>query len=335
MNGNSMALSVRDLAIGFASATGGRLEPVLGVDLEVARGEVVALVGESGSGKSLTALACLGLLPAGATARGSVRVDDTEINGAAPAALERLRGRRIAMIFQNPMSALNPFFTIAEQIDAVIAAHFPSTAAARRERRARALDQVQLAHGLAQRYPHQLSGGQLQRAMIAMAMCCEPAVLVADEPTTALDVTVQARVMAVLLKLVDAGTGLLLITHDLALVAQTSQRVHVMYAGRIVESGSTVDVFKQPAHPYTAGLLATQPRMGVPPARLPVIPGQVPALAERLGGCMFRARCSRAEADCALRAPLPLERPVHRTLACHHPVPGQTGLTALQEQNHA
>jgi peptide/nickel transport system ATP-binding protein len=308
------------LAIGFDQPDGTTHWPVRHCALVARRGAAVALVGESGSGKTLSALAGIGLLPVGARTRGHVRFGDAALLGASDAELARLRGRRVAMIFQNPMSSLNPYYTVGQQIEAVVAAHFNLGAAERRARVAQALLGVQLMAETSTRYPHQLSGGQAQRAMIAMALACEPDILIADEPTTALDVTVQARVMQMLLSLTQRGMGLLLITHDLAVVAQSCEQVHVMYAGCIVEAGPVRDVFAQPAHPYTAGLLGTQPRLGRPPARLPTLPGGLPSAVELSGGCAFRSRCARAGAACEQHAPVLQPAGAARQLACHHPL---------------
>ena len=314
-------LAFEALSIGFPQAGGGMRWPVRCCDLSVSRGAAVALVGESGSGKSLSALAGIGLLPPTAHARGGVRFGSTPLLGLADARLAELRGRQVAMIFQNPTTSLNPYYTIGRQIEIVVAAHFSLDRAARRQRVAQALADVQLPADAAARHPHQLSGGQLQRAMIAMALACQPDILIADEPTTALDVTVQARVMRLLLALVQRGMGLLLITHDLALVAQSCEQVHVMYAGCIVESGPVREVFAQPAHPYTVGLLGTQPRLGRPPRRLPTLPGGLPGADALARGCAFRDRCTSATARCGSEAP-PLQPGTGalRRIACHHPL---------------
>jgi peptide/nickel transport system ATP-binding protein len=316
-------LVIDELGVRFAKRNGGVYRPIRSCSLTVAPGEIVGLVGESGCGKSLTALASIGLLPAGAEASGRIRVDGRDVLGAAERDLAALRGRRVALIFQNPMSALNPFFTIGEQIGAVIASHFDLDRQAIRAKVHQALERVQLPVAVAAKFPHQMSGGQLQRAMIGMAVACEPAVLIADEPTTALDVTVQARIMHLLRELTGDGMGLLLITHDLALVSQSAERVYVMYAGRVVESGPTADVFLRPAHPYTAGLLNTQPVLGRGRARLATIEGRVPAADAEVAGCRFRDRCSSANQRCTQLAPqlaIAPERVDGHNAECHYSV---------------
>lgn len=314
-------MSRQGLVIEGLSLSIGAGTPLRGCSLAVRPGEVVGLVGESGSGKSLTALACLGLMPPQTRAAGSIHIGDTAVLGADEAAMRRLRGRRLAMIFQNPLSALNPFFTIGRQLLDVVGTHFPQDARAARQQRVRqALERVQLGAAFAERYPHQMSGGQLQRAMIAMAIACEPEVLIADEPTTALDVTVQARIMRLLKELTDQGMGLLLISHDLALVSQVADRVYVMYAGRTVESGATRALMASASHPYTASLLKAQPRLGDMQRRLPVIEGQVLPATAQPQGCVFRERCRRAVDACARSQPPTVRLRAGSHVECHHPI---------------
>jgi peptide/nickel transport system ATP-binding protein len=315
MNG-SPGLQIEKLSLALGAGT-----PLRECTLAVRPGEVVGLVGESGSGKSLTALACVGLLPAGARAAGSVRIGDTPVLGAPEAQLRRLRGRRIAMIFQNPLSALNPFYTVGRQLLDVVGTHFAEEPrAALQARVRRSLEHVQLDEGFIGRYPHQMSGGQLQRAMIAMAVACEPEVLIADEPTTALDVTVQARIMRLLQELTGQGMGLLLISHDLALVAEVAHRVYVMYAGRTIESGATREIMASASHPYTVSLLKAQPRLGELQRRLPVIEGQVLAATAQPQGCVFRERCRRAVDACARSEPPSVQLRAGSHVECHHPI---------------
>ena len=279
-----------------------------GVSLTIARGEALGLVGESGSGKSQTALAVLGLLPATASVEGSIRFDGEELVGAGRAQLDRVRGSRIAMVFQDPMSSLNPYLTIGAQMAEVLELHRGASHAEALREAARMLDAVRIAdprRRLAQ-FPHEFSGGMRQRVLIAMALLAKPELLIADEPTTALDVTVQAEVLAVLDDLrQELGLALLLITHDLGVVAGHCERMAVMYAGRIVESGPTAAVLARPAHPYTAALLATRPSLAGPkPARLPTIAGQPPDPARRPPGCAFAPRCARAQPSCRTLAPI-------------------------------
>ncbi|WP_375456977.1 ABC transporter ATP-binding protein [uncultured Methylobacterium sp.] len=294
-------LEVEDLSVAFRGR-GGERAAVRGVGFSVAPGETLALVGESGCGKSLTAFALLGLLPANARAGGRVRLEGRDILGLQGEAMRRLRGARIAMIFQEPMTALNPVLTIGAQIVEAIREH---EAVSRADARARAL-------GLLARvrmpdperrfdaYPHHLSGGQRQRVMIAMALACTPAVLVADEPTTALDVTVQAQILDLIDDLRrETGMAVVLITHDLGLVAEHADRVAVMYAGRVVETRPAETLIAVPLHPYTRGLIAARPRLGTGPRRrLAEIPGQVPPLGAMPPGCAFAPRCPSAAAPC-------------------------------------
>ncbi len=283
----------------------GQLHAVRDVDLTIDRGETVCLVGESGCGKSMTSLALMGLLPRQAHREARrVRFDGEDLANADDATMNRLRGRRIAMIFQEPMTSLNPAYTIGDQLTEGPRRHLGLSREVARERAVAMLERVGIANAgqrLGQ-YPHQLSGGLRQRVMIAMALACEPALLIADEPTTALDVTIQAQILRLLKSLQsDLGVAMLLITHDLGVVAQMADRVNVMYAGRIVESGPVAGVFASPAHPYTQGLVDCIPvpgrtRRGEP---LGTIPGVVPALTQALTGCAFEPRCAHAKPACA------------------------------------
>ncbi|RMF85436.1 MAG: ABC transporter ATP-binding protein, partial [Nitrospirae bacterium] len=273
-----MLLEIDRLRVRFATREGA-FEAVRGVSLAVDRGEVVGLVGESGCGKSVTALACLRLLPrrTAQVAAGRVLLDGEDLLALPEAALRRVRGNRVAMIFQEPMTALNPVFTVGHQVMEPLRLHLGMRGRAARSRAAELLAQVGIAdpERRLRDYPHHLSGGQRQRVMIAMALACDPELLIADEPTTALDVTIQAQILALLRRLQrERGLGVLLITHDMGVVAQTADRVAVMYAGEIVEEAPCGDLFAGPRHPYTRGLLDSLPRPGV--ARLTPIPGQVP-----------------------------------------------------------
>jgi len=299
-----------------------------GVQLRVSAGATVGLVGESGCGKSVTALALLGLVPPpGRIAGGSVRLQGRELVGAPAHELRRVRGDRVAMIFQEPMTALNPVFPVGEQVAEVLRTH---RGASRREAAARAVEALRevgipAPEERAARYPHELSGGMRQRVLVAMALACDPALLVADEPTTALDVTVQAQLLALLRRQQQArGMALLLITHDLGVVAESCEQVVVMYAGRVVERAPAAALFAAPAHPYTAGLLRSLPRgrtVDGPRTPLAAIPGAVPAPGAWPTGCRFRERCPRATPRCA--AELPALRPVRAggEVACHDPEP--------------
>jgi oligopeptide/dipeptide ABC transporter ATP-binding protein len=310
-------LEVRDLAVSFPEPGGGRFRPVDGVSFTLARGETLALVGESGCGKSLTSLALLRLVPPpGRVDPGSVvRLGDTDVLALDQAALRRVRGRRIGMIFQDPMTSLNPVFTVGDQIAEGIRAHFPVS---RQEARARALRLLQEVGSpdpadRLDAYPHQLSGGMRQRVMIAIALAAEPEILVADEPTTALDVTVQAQILEVLDELRRSrGMAVLLITHDLGIVAGRADRVAVMYAGQIVEEAPTAELFANPCHPYTQGLFASVPRISGPVQRLTPISGTVPPPTDWPTGCRFRPRCPQAFEKSVLPPDLMPVGPDHR-----------------------
>ncbi len=303
-------LDVSDLRITFPTSAG-TSRPVDGVNFSMARGELLALVGESGCGKSLTALALLRLVPApGTIAAGSaLRLDGTDLLALEGEALRAIRGRRIAMIFQDPMTSLNPVFTVADQITESLRAHRRMSGADARARALELLQEVGIPDPEARldQYPHQLSGGMRQRVMIAIALASEPELLIADEPTTALDVTVQAQILEVLDRLRQKrGMAVLLITHDLGIVAGRADRVAVMYAGRIVEEAPTAELFARPSHPYTRGLLASVPRLTGPVARLTPITGTVPAPTAWPLGCRFHPRCPEAMARCATDDPPPL-----------------------------
>jgi peptide/nickel transport system ATP-binding protein len=293
------ALEVNDLRISFPDGEGGRFLAVDGVSFTLDRGETLALVGESGCGKSLTSLALLRLVPSpGRIEPGSsVRLGDTDVLALEGESLRRIRGRRVGMVFQDPMTSLNPVFTVGDQIAEGIRAHFKVSKAEARDRSLRLLEEVGIpdASNRLDAYPHQLSGGMRQRVMIAIALAAEPEILVADEPTTALDVTVQAQILEVLDRLQDTrGMAVLLITHDLGIVAGRADRVAVMYAGQIVEEAPTSRLFAAPSHPYTQGLFASIPRLTGPVQRLTPIRGTVPAPSAWPPGCRFRPRCPKA-----------------------------------------
>jgi peptide/nickel transport system ATP-binding protein len=285
----------------------GTAEALRGVSWQLDAGATLGLIGESGCGKSLTALAVMGLAPRAARLEGSIRFEGRELIGFPEAEHARLRGRRMAMVFQEPMTALNPLHTLAQQIGEPLRLHRGVSNAAARAEALRLLERVQLSQARARldAYPHQLSGGQRQRVVIAIALACRPALLLADEPTTALDATVQREVLALLMQLVrEDGMALLLISHDLAVMAETVQQVAVMYAGQVVEHGPTANVLREPAHPYTRGLLAARPRLGLGRGtRLANIPGQVPALGAMPPGCAFAPRCAFSLAACTHAAP--------------------------------
>ncbi len=298
-------LEVRDLHVELATARG-PARAVRGLDFTLERGETLGIVGESGCGKSLTALALLGLLPEGARASGSIVYDGRDLLRLPEAELCRLRGNRIAMIFQEPMTSLNPLQRIGEQVAEPMLLHQKLGRAEAFERVVALLDRVGLPEPRrrAEAYPHQLSGGQRQRVMIAMALACNPDILVADEPTTALDVTIQGQILDLIDDLVDErGMALILISHDLGVIAESVRRVLVMYAGQAVEHGPVLDVFAAMAHPYAQGLFGAMPRLDRPPGwsmagELPTIPGIVPDLHELGRGCAFAPRCALAQDRC-------------------------------------
>jgi oligopeptide transport system ATP-binding protein len=297
-------LSVRDLCVHFRTDHG-IVKAVDGISFDLARGEVLGLVGESGSGKTVANLALMGLVPRPPAfyPRGEVRFAGQELLRAPDRVLRQYRGRRIAMIFQDPMTSLNPYLTVERQLSEVLELHENMPRKAARHRAIDMLAKVGIpdAERRIDSYPHELSGGMRQRVMIAMALLCDPELLIADEPTTAVDVTVQAQVLELIREL-QRGTSMsvILVTHDLGVVAGMAHRIAVMYAGRIVESASTDELFTHPRHPYTQGLLSSIPRMDTPrQQQLNPIPGLPPDLSNLPGGCPFRPRCAKAFADCA------------------------------------
>ncbi len=300
-------LEVRDLRTLFATEDGD-LHAVDGVSLSVDAGRTLAIVGESGCGKSVTALSIMGLVPSppGLIAAGSIRFEGRELVGAPTRELQDLRGNGMAMIFQEPMSSLNPAFTIGEQIVEGLRRHRRMGRAEAKERALAMLAKVCMP-APEQRFhehPHRLSGGMRQRAMIAMALACDPRLLIADEPTTALDVTVQAQILALMRALQEeTGMAIVLITHDLGVVAEVADEVVVMYAGRVVEQAPVQTLFDAPQHPYTVGLLGSMPRLDTDRARLAAIDGQVPSPLRRASGCSFAERCPFADALCRRAAP--------------------------------
>ncbi|HUY56124.1 MAG TPA: ABC transporter ATP-binding protein [Candidatus Nanopelagicaceae bacterium] len=304
---------------------------VRGVDLTIGEGEVVALVGESGCGKSVTALALLRLLPADARIQGSAHFQGRDLLSMPIRELRSIRGSDIAMVFQEPMSSLNPAFTIGNQIIEVLKRHKGLRGASARQRAAELLNLVRIGapEQRLRAYPHQLSGGMRQRAMIAMALACDPKLLILDEPTTALDVTTQAQILDIVRDLQQRlGMSILLITHDLGVVADLADRVAVMYAGAKVEDAEVGRLFASPRHPYTAGLLRALPRLNFQPGetrqRLTEIPGMVPVLRAHLDACAFAPRCPRAEDDCHLAKPGLEACDAKHVVACFHPEPVDT-----------
>jgi oligopeptide/dipeptide ABC transporter ATP-binding protein len=293
-----------------------------GVSFTVERGQVMGLVGESGCGKSMTALAVMRLVPEpGRISGGRIAFDGIDLLSLPEHAMRKLRGARIAMIFQEPMTALNPVLTAGFQVAEVLRIHKPISARAAWTRAVELLAEVGIPEPAARAndYPHQLSGGMRQRVMIAMAIACEPDLLIADEPTTALDVTIQAEILDLLRGLRQRrGMGIVLITHDLGIVAEQADRVAIMYAGRIVEEATTAELFAHPLHPYTSALLRSMPTLGAHRERLDAIPGNVPDITRRPSGCAFRDRCPLATTECALEPPALVAKRRDHMVACIH-----------------
>jgi peptide/nickel transport system ATP-binding protein len=305
----SSLLEVSDLRVTLQTHRG-IVRALRGLSFALQRGGTLGLIGESGCGKSLTALALMGLLPDGAVVNGSIRFDGRELTTLDEPALCQLRGHRMGMVFQEPMTALNPLHTVGHQIAESLRLHKGLGRSAARAEALRLLQRVQLPQA-AQRldaYPHQLSGGQRQRVVIAIALACGPDLLIADEPTTALDVTIQREVLDLIRELVrEDGMGLVLISHDLGVMADSVQDLLVMYAGTVVEAGPTAAVFDRLAHPYTRGLFAARPRLGLARGtRLATIPGRVPELADMPMGCPFAERCAQAVPACREAPPPPV-----------------------------
>jgi peptide/nickel transport system ATP-binding protein len=299
-------LSVRNLRVAFPTRRA-TLTAVDGVSFDVAAGEVLGVVGESGAGKSLTGAAIIGLIePPGRIVAGEVRLHGRRIDNLAPEEMRRLRGRRIGMVFQDPLTSLNPLYRVGEQLVETIATHLDLSEAEARERAIALLQEVgiQGARDRIDAYPHQFSGGMRQRVVVALALCAEPDLVIADEPTTALDVSIQAQIIALLKRLCrERGTAVMLITHDMGVIAETADRVAVMYAGRIVEIGPVRDVVKRPRHPYTQGLMGAIPTVEGRTSRLVQIPGSMPRLAAIPQGCPFHPRCPQAFARCRVERP--------------------------------
>ncbi|MDY7100376.1 MAG: ABC transporter ATP-binding protein [Actinomycetota bacterium] len=313
-------LSVRDLSVSFPTDDG-LVEAVRDVSFDIAPGEVLSVVGESGSGKSVSALAVMRLHPKRTRISGEILYDGRNLLSLSDREMRRIRGGQIAMIFQDPMTALNPVFTVGDQIVETLRVHQNLAKSAAYKRAAELLDLVGVPEPgrRVHQYPHEFSGGMRQRAMIAIAIANDPKILIADEPTTALDVTIQAQVMEVLADVQkETGAAILLITHDLGLVAGTADRVQVMYGGRIFERGTTDDIFYKSANPYTRALLASIPRLDAEVDRLDPIPGAPPSVMNRPRGCSFRPRCDHAVPLCRQQEPdlLPVSNGVTES-RCH------------------
>ncbi len=316
---DSMLLDVRDLSVEFKTPDGS-LRAVDQLSFQLNAGATLGIVGESGAGKSQTALAILGLLARNAKVSGSIRFEGSELLGLRESKLAKLRGNRIAMVFQDPMTCLNPYLRIEMQIGEVLERHRGSSRSAARAESLRLLQAVQIADAASKMrcFPFELSGGQRQRVMIAMALACRPALLLADEPTTALDVTVQAQILDLFSQLRrDFQVAMILITHDLGVVSEVCDHTLVMYAGRSVESGTTKDLLETPAHPYSRALLEARPRIDTPiEERLLALPGQPPDLMNLPSGCAFAPRCSIVQTECEAAIPELREIDAGRQVAC-------------------
>ncbi|HET9576215.1 MAG TPA: ABC transporter ATP-binding protein, partial [Usitatibacter sp.] len=314
--GSRPLLEVSRLRVEFNTRRG-TLVAVDDVSFDIAPGEVLGVVGESGAGKSITGTAIIGLLePPGRIAAGEVRLEGERIDNLPPEAMRKVRGRRIGAIFQDPLTSLNPLYTIGHQIVETIQTHLPMNASQARKRAIELLGEVGIPapERRIDHYPHQFSGGMRQRVVIALALCANPRLIIADEPTTALDVSIQAQIITLLKRLCrDHGTAVMLITHDMGVIAETADRVAVMYAGRIVEIGPVQQVIHDPQHPYTTGLMGSIPAVGQELERLPQIEGSMPRLDAIPAGCAFNPRCPRAFDRCRVERPDLL--PANRTFA--------------------
>ena len=322
MSASAPVLSVRDLTVEIPTRRG-LLRPVDGVSWEIGAGEILGVVGESGAGKSMTGTAIIGLLdPPARIARGEVRLAGRRIDDLSPRAMRRVRGRGIGMVFQDPLTSLNPLLPVGEQIAETVQENLGLP---HREARARALHALQevgipAAEERVGAYPHEFSGGMRQRVVIALALCAEPALVIADEPTTALDVSVQAQITALLKRLCrERGAAVMLITHDMGVIAETADRVAVLYAGRLAEIGPVREVLSRPRHPYTEGLMASTPASSAGRARLRQIPGAMPRPGSVPQGCAFHPRCPKAQARC-LEEPGPAVGRADPRAACWFPV---------------
>ncbi|MDB5547874.1 MAG: transporter ATP-binding protein [Tardiphaga sp.] len=312
-------LAVRDLRVDFVTRRGA-LHALDGVSFEIARGEVLGVVGESGAGKSVTGLAIIGLIDApGRVTAGSIALSGQRIDNLAPEAMRRIRGKRIGMIFQDPLTSLNPLYRVGDQLIETIRTHLDLSERAARKRAIDLLAEVGISapEKRIDAYPHEFSGGMRQRVVIALAICAEPELIIADEPTTALDVSVQAQIISLIKRLGrDHGTAVMLVTHDMGVIAETSDRVAVMYSGRIAEIGPVRDVVQRPLHPYAKGLMGAIPTLAGDAKRLVQIPGAMPRLSAIPNGCAFHPRCEFAFDRCRSQRPEPRPHGT-RLVACH------------------
>lgn len=312
-------LSVRNLQVEFASRRG-TLRAIDGVSFDIAKGEVLGVVGESGAGKSVTGLSVIGLIdPPGRIAGGEIHLAGLRIDNLPPEEMRRIRGKRIGMIFQDPLTSLNPLYKVGDQIVETIRTHLDLSEQAARRRAIDLLAEVGIPapEKRIDGYPHEFSGGMRQRVVIALAICAEPELIIADEPTTALDVSVQAQIISLIKRLGrDHGTAVMLVTHDMGVIAETSDRVAVMYAGRVAEIGPVQDVVRNPLHPYAKGLMGAIPTLAGDDKRLVQIPGSMPRLSAIPRGCSFNPRCAFAFDRCRVDRPEPLARGT-QSVACH------------------
>lgn len=312
-------ISVRNLVVEFDTRRGA-LRAIDGVSFDIARGEVLGVVGESGAGKSVTGAAIIGLIePPGRIVSGEILLNGRRIDNLPPDELRKVRGRKVAMIFQDPLTSLNPLFRVGEQLVETIQTHLPLNASQARDRAVELLTEVGIPapEKRIDGYPHEFSGGMRQRVVIALALCAEPDFIVADEPTTALDVSVQAQIITLIRRLCrERGTSVMLVTHDMGVIAETADRVAVMYAGRVAEIGPVRQVVQKPMHPYARGLMGAIPTLEASADRLVQIPGSMPRLTNIPKGCAFNPRCGEVFARCHVDRPAPL--PVgERQVACH------------------
>ena len=316
---NEPVLSVRNLKVEFATRRDA-LRAIDGVSFDIAKGEVLGVVGESGSGKSVTGLAVIGLIdPPGRISGGEVHLSGLRIDNLAPEEMRRIRGKRVGMIFQDPLTSLNPLYRIGDQIVETIKTHASLSDAAARKRAIDLLAEVGIPapEKRIDGYPHQFSGGMRQRVVIALALCAEPELIIADEPTTALDVSVQAQIIALIKRLGrDHGTAVMLVTHDMGVIAETCDRVAVMYSGRVAEIGPVQEVIRNPLHPYAKGLMGAIPTLSGEDHRLIQIPGAMPRLSAIPAGCPFNPRCASAFDRCHIERPEPIGIG-NQAVACH------------------
>jgi peptide/nickel transport system ATP-binding protein len=312
-------LSVRNLRVEFATRRG-TLRAIDQISFDIAKGEVLGVVGESGAGKSVTGLAVIGLIdPPGRIAAGEIYLQGQRIDHLPPDKLRQIRGKRIGMIFQDPLTSLNPLYRIGDQLVETLRTHLALSETAARRRAIELLAEVGIPapDKRIDAYPHEFSGGMRQRVVIALAICAEPDLIIADEPTTALDVSVQAQIIALIKRLGrDHGTAVMLVTHDMGVIAETCDRVAVMYAGRIAEIGGVREVVRSPLHPYARGLMGAIPTLGSDAARLVQIPGSMPGLGKLPSGCAFNPRCASVFERCRTERPDPIAQGA-RAVACH------------------